>query len=302
MKIKAICPWAGAKRNMAENIIRVGGPHRIYWSICCGSLSDILAKEPCIMETAVDLHGDLTNLAWCLKDEGMALELYGRCARTLMSDVVFDNAAERIRVARQGDLDMPDVDRAYDYLVCSWLGRNGTAGTKGYNYGFCVRYTANGGHAAKRWRSVIESIPAWQWRLMNVTILRRDIFEIIPRILDAEGTLIYCDPPYIEKGFKYVHDFAPDDHARLAELLHRFKKARVVVSYYQHPRLAELYPEWEQHEIEVSKALAHQGASGASDVKAIEVLLVNQPMQGNLFGESENSKLNSASSVSSAVQ
>lgn len=35
-----------------------------------------------------------------------------------------------------------------------------------------------------------------------------------------------------------------DDHARLAKELLRFKRARVVVSYYDDPRLAELYPDW----------------------------------------------------------
>jgi len=49
----------------------------------------------------------------------------------------------------------------------------------------------------------------------------------------------------------------------------------VVVSYYDHPRLAELYPGWTKVSIEVSKALAHQGRRGANDKKAIECLLIN---------------------------
>lgn len=283
VKIKALAPWAGAKRTIADRIIAMGGEHRVYWDICAGSLSVILAKPPCVMETAIDLHADLTNLAWCLKDERLALDLYGRTARTLMCDEVFRDAAERIRIARQTEVDAPDVDRAYDYLLCSWLGRNGTAGTKGYNFGFCVRYTANGGHAAKRWRSVIESIPAWHQRLLNVTILRRDIFSVLPRILDADGTFVYCDPPYLAKGFKYLHDFATEDHARLAMELRRFQKARVVVSYYDHPQLAELYPDWTQHKIEVSKALSHQGQRGKNDTTATEVLLVNDHVGLPLF-------------------
>lgn len=254
MKIKAIAPYAGAKRNLVEDIIRVGGPHRVSWELGCGSLSYTLAKPPCVMETAVDLYADLTNLAWCLKDEKMALDLYGRSARTLMSDEIFQDARERILVAREGDLDRPDVDRAYDFLLCSWLGRNGNVGMQTYKSGFCVRYTANGGHAAKRWRSVIESIPAWHYQLLNVTILRRDLFEVGERILDEKGTLIYCDPPYFEKGFRYIHDFTAEDHVRLAKL----------------------YPDWTQHKIEVSKSLAHQGARGENNVKAVEVLLVNE--------------------------
>jgi len=188
MKIKALAPWAGAKRNLAPKIVQLLGKHRVYWDICAGSLAVLLAKEPCVMETAVDLHGDLTNLALCLQDATLALELYERAARTLMSDEIFGAAAERLRATRTCTLNTPDVDRAYDYLVCSWLGRNGVGGTRGYNYGFCLRFTAKGSHAAKRWRSVIESLPSWHQRLINVTILRRDVFEVLPRIEDAKAT------------------------------------------------------------------------------------------------------------------
>jgi len=275
MKIKAIAPWAGAKRNLAGKIIEQLGKHRVYWELCAGSLAVLLAKEPCVMETAVDLHGDMTNLAFVLQDEDMAIDLYGRAARTLMSDELFADARQRLLEHRTAESDIPHVERAFDYLLASWLGRNGVAGARNSKYGFCVRYTANGGHAAKRWRSVVESIPAWHYRLLNVTILRRDIFEVAERIEDKAGTAIYCDPPYFEKGFKYVHDFEPEDHVRLAAALDRFKQARVVVSYYEHEQLAELYPGWTKHKIDVSKALAHQGRRGTNNTKAIEVLLTN---------------------------
>lgn len=278
MTIKALSPWAGAKRNLAGEIVRLLGPHRIFWDIFCGSLAVTFSKPPCVMETAVDLHGDLCNLAWVLQNEDMAVQLYERLARTLMSEVLFSEAAQRYH-ERGYELaaDSPDLERAYDWFLCSWLGRNGVAGTSSYNQGFCVRYTANGGHAAKRWRSAIESIPAWHWRLMNLTILRRDAFVILPRIPDEPGTAIYVDPPYLVKGFKYIHDFLPIDHIRLAGALNRFKRARVVLSYYDHPALNDLYPGWRQEKITVSKSIAHQGARGKNDTKAVEVLLVNNP-------------------------
>lgn len=284
MTIKALVPAAGGKRNIAEQIVSLFPKHRIFWDMFCLSLSVTFAKEPCVMETAVDLNGDLTNLARVLQIEDLAVQLYARTARTMMSEALFRDAADRFKARGYAEGEQePSLDRAYDYLLCSWLGRNGCAGTQSYNQGFCVRYTANGGHAAKRWRSVIESIPAWHWRLMNVTILCRDVFGQLERIPDADDTVIYLDPPYLEKGFRYIHDFTSEDHVRLAGLLHRFNHAYVVCSYYEHPKLAELYPDWHKHTIEVSKALAHQGRRGANDVKAVEVLLVNQHTQETLF-------------------
>lgn len=281
MKITALAPWFGGKRNLAPAIIKLLGKHRVYWEPFCGGMSVLLAKTPCGMETVNDLHGDLVNLARVVQNEDMAVDLFGRLGRILMSESLFKDAAERYHKRGYGGDGMPDVDAAFDYCLCAWLGRNGVAGTASYNQGFCVRYTANGGHAAKRFQSVVESIPAWYHRLRNVTILCRDAFEVIPRIEDTAGIAIYLDPPYLVKGAKYVHDFEPEDHERLAVLLRRFQKARVVVSYYDHPKLRELYPDWTSHKIEVSKALAHQGSRGTNDVKAVEVLLVNEPPTGN---------------------
>jgi DNA adenine methylase len=93
--------------------------------------------------------------------------------------------------------------------------------------------------------------------------------------LDEKGVAIYIDPPYLVKGAKYIHDFKPEDHQRLASALQRFKKARVVVSYYDDLRLDNMYPGWSQHKINVSKAMSNAGSRGKKNIRAIEVLLTN---------------------------
>lgn len=279
MKIKALAPWFGAKRNLAPRIVELLGPHSVYWEPFCGSMAVLLAKPSCVMETVSDLHGDLINLAHVVQQEELALQLFTKLTRTLMHESLFNEASERYHSRGYDHRGEADIEAAYDYCLCAWLGRNGVAGTSSYNQGFCVRYTANGGHAAKRFKSVAQSIPGWFRRLQNVTILCRDAFELLPRIEDREGTSLYIDPPYLTKGAKYVFDFQEQDHTHLAELLHRFKKARVVLSYYYHPKLRELYPDWWREEIQVSKAMAHQGRRGENNVKAIEVLLCNQPIE-----------------------
>lgn len=278
MKVTALAPWFGGKRTLAARIIEELGPHRIYWEPFCGSMAVLMAKSACVMETVNDLHGDLINLARVIQDETLGPKLYRRLRRTLMCEQLHREAAERHR-ERGYMVDRPaDLDAAYDYFLCAWLGRNGVAGTSSYNQGFCVRYTAKGGHSATRWDSVVNSIPAWRRRLRNVTIMCRDGFELLPKIADDPGTAIYCDPPYLVKGAKYVHDFDSQDHERLADALSRFRRTRVVVSYYDHPRLDELYPGWTKRHLNVSKALVHHGRRGTSDVRAPEVLLVNGPL------------------------
>lgn len=285
MKIKAIAPWFGGKRNLAPRIVELLGKHRVYWEPFCGSMAVLMAKLPCVMETVNDLHADLINLAKVIQDINLGPQLYRRLRRTLMHEQLFREAAERYKGrGYHAPESAPDLDRAYDYFLCSWLGRNGVGGTPSYNQGFCVRYTANSGHTAKRVQSAIASIPAWRRRLTNVTILQRNAFELLERIDDKAGTAIYIDPPYITKGAKYIHDFENKDHERLAALLQRFAHTRIVVSYYKHPKLAELYPGWHRHEITVTKSLVNQGMRNKNNkTKVIEVLLVNALIKGNLF-------------------
>lgn len=280
-KITALAPWFGSKRTLAPEIVRELGHHQKYDEPFCGSCAILLAKEPSSFETVNDLHGELINLARVLKDESLAIDLYGRLARTLMHEEMLHEAALRHHTRGREPAGEPDIDRATDYMICSWFGRNGVAGTSSYNQGFCVRYTKNGGHAAKRWTSAVESIPAWHGRLRNVTILNRDGFELLGRLEDSKGCAIYCDPPYLVKGSKYVHDFAADDHEKLAKLLWRFRQTRVVVSYYDHPALADLYPRisgWTKRHLLATKAMVNQGMRDAKGATAApEVLLINGP-------------------------
>lgn len=288
MKISAIAPWFGGKRTLAPVIVRELGDHRGYWEPFCGSMAVLLAKEPSTFETVNDLHGDLINLARVLACEESAVDLYSRLSRMLMHEAFFHECAERWKERGNAPAgDSPNIDRAYDFFVCSWMGRNGVAGTQSYNQGFSVRYTKNGGHAATRFNSCVESIPAWHQRLRKVTILNRDALELIERIEDAVGVVIYCDPPYLVKGARYVHDFADgfmgnrNDHERLAQALQRFRRTRVVVSYYDHPALASLYPDWTLLHTPTVKALVNQGRRDQGGaVEAPEVLLINGPAIG----------------------
>lgn len=277
MKIRAIAPWFGSKRNLAPAIVQELGPHSAYWEPFCGSLAVLLAKNASSSETVNDLHGELINLARVLSTPRTAYKLYDRLMRFVMHEDTFRMAATAWK--DRGHLpasDIPDVDRATEFMVCCWFGRNGLAGTQSYNQGFCVRYTKNGGHAATRWRSVVDSIPAWHHRLRGVTILNRNGFDLLGRIEDAKGVVIYVDPPYYVKGADYVYDFAAEDHTALAQALSRFAHSRVVVSYYDHPTIRKLYRGWTFQPLKASKALVNQGKRNKKGaVVAPELLIIN---------------------------
>lgn len=297
-EITSLVPYFGGKRTLAPEIVREFGPMRAYWEPFCGSMAVLFAiAEPCAMETVNDLNGDLVNLARVVQDERLSVELFRRLYLTPCAETLHREAAERWRALGYGAAGTEaDLERAVDYFLCSWLGRNGVAGTNSYNQGFCRRFTKNGGHAAKRFLSAVESIPGWWERLRHVTILSDDGFALLERIEDAPGVVIYCDPPYVEKGAKYIVDFAPEDHARLAAALGRFRKTRVVVSYYEHPLLDGLYAGWNKRRLKATKSLVNQGMRDKEgSVEAPEILFINGPSlvdpSGGLFGGGGESRI-----------
>jgi len=245
MKITAIAPWYGSKRTLAPQIVELIGDHKSYWEPFCGSMAVLFAKPICSMETVNDLHGELINLAKVVQDVKLGEQLYDKLCRTLCAEQFFRESKERWISGSCAD-GVLDIDRAYDYFVASWMGLNGVSGTERCNYQFAVRWVDNGGHGAARWRAVVGSMPAWHRRLRRVLIISRDAFEVVDNIADGAEVVIYVDPPYIKKGSRYIHDFKEADHRRLAQSLARFKKARVIVSYYDHPDLAKLYAGWEK--------------------------------------------------------
>ncbi len=264
---------------MAPNIIELLGEHKMYYEPFCGSMAVLLVKPKSYHETVCDLHKDLTNLATVLSILDTAVELYDRLGRTLFDESLVIKSRD---ILKNNIEDFSPVERAYHYFVSSWCCRNGVSGTLRDSFGLAVRWTPTGGTPTLRFRSATESIPAWHERLRNVVILNRSAWEVIPKIPDQDGVVVYCDPPYIKESrggaSKYRHDFDGIDHRKLARELCRFEKTRVVVSYYEHPELAGLYPadKWSHIPCHQTKNLHVQNRRGSTRGTAPELLIVNE--------------------------
>lgn len=294
MKVKSIVPYFGGKRTLAPVIVTELGKHSQYFEPFCGSMTVLFAKPPSQKETVNDLHGDLINLAAIVASPTFGPMLYDNLQRVLFSEGLLKEANAYIEGTPPPS---PDSDpwvrrrRAYWYFLASWMGRNGTAGTRRVDYQIAVRWSKDGGSSTGRFKNVLESLPAWHRRLQNVVILNRDAFRILDRFEDCPATAIYVDPPYeasTRSGWrpgkgsdhKYLHEFCheetlieKDDHVRLAEVLCQYKHARVVVSYYDCPKIRSLYPGWTIVHHTMNKQL-----STTNGVKqAPEILLINGP-------------------------
>ncbi len=296
MKIGGLAPWFGAKRlpSLQRIILAELGKGSGLVEGCGGSGAITLAAEACRFMVYNDLYGPVVNVARVLASRRWP-ELHERLERTLSTSAMFIEARDIYRlpspvapsVAAVAD---EHLEAAYWFIVFHWQGRAGFGGTKFYNYHPARRYTFEGGGTARRFRSAVESLPAWAERFAQVEVRQEDAIELCAKTADVAGMRLYVDPPHIEKGAKYVHDFTPEQHAALAATLATKRKSRVVVSYYDHPIVRELYPasRWTWIECPTTKGLNNQGSRGprSKPGKAPEVLIVNGPsytQAGSLF-------------------
>ncbi len=280
--LAAPLPYFGSKRLTAPQIVRHFRPHTSYYDLFAGSHAVVVAKEPSRLEVASELNPDVVNLLKCLANDTHGYELFLFAARHPISEQRFMRAAQRMSEP------MPEGEfnyiRAWDFLLTSWQGPSGLAGTTA-KLRFAKRNTSSGGSTAARWRAVAESIPAWHERLRNVEFRNQSAFEILEDIPDRDDVVIYADPPYhgeTRRGGKYLFELHPKKHARLAEALNRFNKACIVVSYYVHPELDRMYEGWDRHQIEAPRKLNNTSGGQTDAIDAGEVVYVKR---GNIFNK-----------------
>lgn len=268
--------YFGGKRLTAPQIVRHFRPHTTYYDLFAGSLAVLFAKEPSRLEVASELNPDVVNLLRCLANDTHGYELFLFAQRHPITEQRFLRAAQRMHEPMpEGEI---NFIRAWDFLLTSWQGPSGLAGTTAKPR-FAKRNTASGGSTAARWRAVADSIPAWHERLRNVEFRNQSAFEILEDIPDRENVTVYSDAPYYgdtRRGGKYVYDFQQDDHARLADALNRFNKTCIVVSYYAHPELDRMYQGWDRHQIEAPRKLNNTSGGQTDTIDAGEVVYVKR--------------------------
>jgi DNA adenine methylase len=274
--LNGIVPYFGAKRELAAAIVSHFGNHDLFYEPFAGSLACLMAKRPCRNEVVSEKNPDVANLIRCLADERLAAHLWRSAELHPASEYQFREAAARL--SEPPDETEVSVPRAFDFLLVSWQGLSGVAGTT-RRPKFAIRNTASGGSVAARWRAVAPSIPEWHERLRNVEFRCRDAFELIESMPDREGCVVYADSPYFDSsrtGGRYAFDFTPEDHVRLAAALRRFRKTRVVVSFVRCAESDELYAGWKVVEVTANKKLGQHETGKSANPPAKEVLYINE--------------------------
>lgn len=237
--VKTLVPWFGGNRTNAKFVSKLIGNKFNHITVpFAGGCPELLYMTANTVIVG-DLHSQLLSLCFVVSKPELCKELIKRLEGTLYHERLLLDSQRRLQTWEKGSL----VDLAYDFFLCSWLSRNGLAGTDNEFSGpISYRRDGIGGDSAVRFVSAVRSIRTWQSVFKRCTFLVSDCFDLLESALDRSDNAIYCDPPFPDAGESYKHKFTDADQAKLAASVRRFKNTRVVMRFYDHPIVRALYP------------------------------------------------------------
>lgn len=287
MSVTALAQWYGSARMHAKRIGEQLEGCTFVGIPCAGGLCEF----PHITARSIlvnDVHRHLINLARVVADPQAKDELKQRLEQTVYHpDVLKESQRYCLDVIPDTNYGLRSITWAYHYFNCVWMTRGASAGTPSeFTGGLSQRWESSGGDSGTRYRSAIEMLDGMCQALFGRAVFStEDLFVFLSKFPDRWDAKskhgLYVDPPFFGPGLKYTHGPKRDDaehwHRKLAERLHTFKNARVVVRAYDIPLLRELYSvsEWNWIEYE-SRTQANKNEQ--------EVLLVSrQVSQQEMF-------------------
>jgi len=276
-QVRSPLKYCGGKHSAAERILAAFPPPHCYDTYVepfGGAAHVLFAKYPYHhAEVYNDLSNNLYTFWYQLRDNAEVLQervnglLYSRAQYYDFYRSLFDGT------------DLSPLERAVRFFYCLRL--TGTGWLRPSPVGWNCQHSN-----VLSFRTASELFKVCQERLRCVAIDNRDCIDTITRY-DSPKTLFFCDPPYIDREQYYEASRNGFDHEALAKSLNRVE-GYVVLSYYPHPLLDQLYPSgqwrrmtWQQKK---SSALKLDEDGDIHTEMATEILIMNySPISGGLF-------------------
>jgi DNA adenine methylase len=264
--------WIGGKYYQSSFILSHFPPEDAYTLYCepFAGGCHVLARKafnPSHIEVINDTHGDLINFWMHVRDHSD--KLVERLSSLPYSRELYYRYHSEVRYGKIED----PLERAVRWFYACRTGFN-TETMRSSPTGWAFSRSGNKKRVVA-YHNVLKLFSRMSERLRFVEIDCQDFSKVLLQ-RQAPTTFFYVDPPYIGTE-RYYKGFAMEDHRRLAELLNS-TPAKVALSYYDHPLVDELYPNWRRAESMHTKASQKR----ATKDRAKELLLCNYPENGNL--------------------
>ncbi len=251
--MRTVLKYPGAKNRIANWIISYIPKHNVYVEPFAGSLAVLLNKPRCHIETVNDLHGEVVNFFWVLRDRPE--ELKRLIELTPYAREEYDLAYEKTD---------SEVEQARRFCVRCWMGF-GCANL--YHNGFKSGQQSSSPNPAKAWRKLPTTMIQAAERLKGVQIENLPALELISRY-DTADVFMYIDPPYLHgtrKNYLYKYEMEDTEHEELLRILVKHP-GKIMISGYDNDLYNDYLKGW-------SKAYKETTAEGG--VKRTEVLWMN---------------------------
>lgn len=242
--------WLGGKFRLGPWIISHFPPHRIYVEPYGGAASVLFQKPRVYNEIYSDMDGELVNLFRVLRDQQQAQQLRHLLTLTPYARDEYWAAFEPVE---------EPVERARRMIVRSHMA-HGTGGARiDRPTGFRTLGVSGSTNVAGEWATFPLALDAIVDRIRGVEIDNRPAIDLVRRY-DAEGVLIYLDPPYLpavrsvksrkpgERYHTYQFEMTDADHAELLDCAAE-SKAMIVLSGYPDDRYDAALPGWTRRQI-----------------------------------------------------
>jgi DNA adenine methylase len=251
---RPVLRYHGGKFRLAERIVQLFPPHRVYCEPFSGGASVLMHKRRSRTEILNDLDTEVINVFWVLQCPRKAKRLFELLRLTPFARDEFNRAYKKGRT---------DIERARRTIIKSFMGFGSDSITRqlasrvGFNSristtmktGFRMNSIESSVSAARDWMNYPPEIDLFCQRLRGVVIENRDAL-VVMRKNDRPDCLHFVDPPYLhalrtQDLKRYKHEMSESQHVKLAELLHTLK-GMVIICGYAGSLYEELYKGWEQ--------------------------------------------------------
>jgi DNA adenine methylase len=229
--------WYGGKFSHLDWLLPLLPKCHHYCEPFAGSAAVLLNRKPSPVETYNDIDGDVVNFFRVLRDRHE--ELIRAIGLTPFSREEYHQA---IYGTMRG---ISEVERARRFYIKARQTRTGLAQTASLGRWANCKDTSRAGMSGvvSRWIGGVEALDEIANRLIRVQIENRPAVDVI-RLYDSQGTLYYCDPPYLHatRGDANAYGFEMDEsqYREFSEEVNGCQ-AKVAISGYDHPLMDELF-------------------------------------------------------------
>ena len=235
--------WYGGKYSHLDWLLPLLPEAHHYCEPFGGSGAALINRPPSPVETYNDLDGEVVNFFRVLREQRD--ELISSIQLTPFSREEFFIALT------PGTESITAVERARRFFIKARQTRTGLAQSATLGRWANCKETSRVGMSGvvSRWLGSVESLPEIATRLLRVQIENRPASDLIT-LYDGEGTLFYCDPPYLHSARSdskaYAFEMTDEEHEEIARQLHQVQ-GKVAMSGYQCEVMNDLYSDWALH-------------------------------------------------------